>query len=156
MQSVHGIDLCWSLKEIPTVGFYRELHNYLKTWPPSSSATKCMIGKFYINMDPELNRKYQSDCTCPDDIYKFIEKVVSSKKHNSTQMSYGLGMTIQHLQEEVGGYSAQIQALSAKVMEQNEELSVMRREVKLVLSELGQAKQFLKDIADEMQVVQMS
>ena len=81
---------------------------------------------------------------------------MSSKKHGSTRMSYGLSMTIQCLQEEVGGYSAQIQALSAKVIEQNEQLSVMRHEVKLVLSELGQTKQFLKDIADEMQVVQMS
>ena len=150
LQSVHGLDLCWSLKEIPTVAFYRELHSFLIKWPPSSSVAKCTIGQFYINMDPELHRKYHSDCTCPDDIYKFIENIVSSNKHNSTQMSYGLGTTIQCLQEEVGGYSAQIQALSAKVLEQNEQLSVMRRKVKLVLSELGQTKQFLKDIADEM------
>ena len=66
-------------------------------------------------------------------------------------------MGIQHrskfLQQEVNGYSAQIQVLTAKLLKQGEELSWMRKEVKLVLSELGQTKQYLKDIVDEMQVV---
>ena len=61
--------------------------------------------------------------------------------------------TVQRLQQEVNGYSAQIQVLTAKLLEQGEELSWMRKEVKLVLSELGQTKQYLKDIVDEMQVV---
>jgi len=29
-QSVEDWELCWSLKKIPTVGFYRELHNFFK------------------------------------------------------------------------------------------------------------------------------
>lgn len=61
--------------------------------------------------------------------------------------------TVQRLQQEVNGYSAQIQVLTAKLLEQGEELSWMRKEVKLVLSELGQTKQYLKDIVDEMQIV---
>ena len=68
-------------------------------------------------------------------------------------MSYGVNATVQRLQQEVNGYSAQIQVLTAKLLEQGEELSWMRKEVKLVLSELGQTKQYLKDIVDEMQVV---
>ena len=68
-------------------------------------------------------------------------------------MSYGINATVQRLQQEVNGYSAQIQVLTAKLLEQGEELSWMRKEVKLVLSELGQTKQYLKDIVDEMQVV---
>lgn len=39
-QSVQDQELCWSLKEIPTVGFYRELHNFLKKWPLSCSVTE--------------------------------------------------------------------------------------------------------------------
>ena len=122
VQFVHGLDLCWALKEIPTVGFYREVHDYLKKWPPSSSATRCTIGKLYINMDPKLHHKYQSDCTCQDVVYKFIEKVVTSFYTDVIRPWY---VTVQCLQE-VGGYSAQIQTLSGKVMEQTEELSVMR------------------------------
>ena len=68
-------------------------------------------------------------------------------------MSYGINATVQRLQQEVNGYSAQIQVLTAKLLEQGEELSWMRKEVKLVLSELGQTKQYLKDIVDEMQIV---
>ena len=68
-------------------------------------------------------------------------------------MSYGTNATVQRLQQEVNGYSAQIQVLTAKLLEQGEELSWMRKEVKLVLSELGQTKQYLKDRVDDMQVV---
>ena len=68
-------------------------------------------------------------------------------------MSYDINATVQRLQQEVNGYSAQIQVLTAKLLEQGEELSWMRKEVKLVLSELGQTKQYLKDIVDKMQVV---
>ena len=68
-------------------------------------------------------------------------------------MSYGINATVQRLQQEVDRYSAQIQVLTAKLLMQGEELSWMRKEVKLVLSELGQTKQYLKDIVDEMQVV---
>ena len=73
---------------------------------------------------------------------------------NSAQMTCGTNASVQRLQEEVDGYSVQIQELTARLLEQGEELSWMRKEVKLVLSELSQTKQFLKDIADEMQVVQ--
>ena len=57
----------------------------------------------------------------------------------STVMSYGLPAKIQNLQEEVSGCSAQIQELSAKVREHDEELSEMKREMELLLSELGQS-----------------
>lgn len=43
-----------------------------------------------------------------------------------------------------------IQELSAKVKEQDEELSVMRKEVRLLLSELGQARHDIKDITKEL------
>jgi len=53
-QSAEDRESCWSLNKIPTIGFYRELHHLLKKWPPSCSATKTAIGKFYIQIDPEL------------------------------------------------------------------------------------------------------
>ena len=51
-------------------------------------------------------------------------------------------------------YSEQIEELTARLAKQNEELSWMGQEVKLILSELGQTKQFVRDIANEMQLVQ--
>ena len=35
LQSIHSLDLCWSLKEIPAVGS--------SIWPPSSSVTKLIV-----------------------------------------------------------------------------------------------------------------
>ena len=57
---------------------------------------------------------------------------------------------VQNLQKEVAGCSTLIQELTAKVEEQDKELNAMKKEVKLLLSELGQAKHDLKDIANEL------
>lgn len=64
--------------------------------------------------------------------------------------SHGLPAKVQHLQTEVHGCSSQIQELSAKVREQDEVLSAMRKEVELLLSELGETKHVLKDITEEL------
>ena len=150
-QSVQGQKLCWSLKEIPTVGFYRELHNLLKKWPLSQSVTKTAIGKFYTCIDPELRRINTGDCEQPVNIYYFVEKTVLSNESSSMLMSYPTA--IQHLEMEVSGCITQIQELSVKVRQQDEELSMMRREVELLLTELGQTKHVLKDIINELQVI---
>jgi len=155
-QSAEDQESCWSLNKIPTIGFYRELHNFLKKWPPSCSTTKTAIGKFYIQIDPELHRKLASDSQHPVCIYQFIEKAASSNASHSTLMSYGLPATIQHLEVEISGCSTQIRELSAKVKERDDELSMMRREVKLLLAELGHVKHVLKDIIDELQAIQAS
>ena len=72
---------------------FRQLHHYLKRWPPFRSATESTIAKFYISIDAEL----QSICTRPDNVYQFIDRVASWKKPCSTLMSYGLRVTTQHL-----------------------------------------------------------
>ena len=142
----------WSLSEVPIVGFYRQLHHYLKRWPLSRLATKSMIGKFYISIDPELQTK--SICTRPDNVYQFIDRVASSKKPSSMTMSYGLRVTIQHLQDEVKGCSTEVQELTTKVYEQDKELSTMRKEVEAASKELSETKYTLEDIAHRLQVVQ--
>jgi len=134
-QSAEDQESCWSLNKIPTIGFYRELHNFLKKWPSSHSATKTAIGKFYIQIDPELRIKSTTSCR-PDNIFQFIEKVAFSSKPHSMLMSYGTHATIQLLQNEVRGCSTEIQELSAKVMEQEQELSAIKREVGIAREEL--------------------
>ena len=120
--------------EIPTVGFYRELHNY-KKWSDASSATKTTVGKFYIGIDPELRKI--SSTSHPDNIYKFIEKVALFKKPHSSQMLYGIHATL----NEINGCSAQIQELS--------EISRMKSEAR---EELTRTKNALKDVSTKLHV----
>ena len=148
----NNIGHTWSLSEVPIVGFYRQLHHYLKRSPLSYLATKSTIGKFYISIDPELQTK--SICTRPDNVYQFIDRVASSKKPSSMIMSYGLRVTIQHLQDEVKGCSTEVQELTTKVYEQDKELSTMRKEVETASQELSETKYTLEDITRRLQVVQ--
>lgn len=133
----HAI-VCWPLNEIPTVGFYRELymHNFLRKWPPSRSVTKTAIGNFRIRIDPELRRKNASGRL--DNIFQFIRKVAFSDKPHAELMWYGLHATIvnEHLQTEVSGCLTEIEELSAKIKEQEQELIVMKREVEIARAEL--------------------
>ena len=69
-------------------------------------------------------------------------------------MSYGTHATIQLLQNEVRGCSTEIQELSAKVMEQEQELSAMKREVGIAREELDHTKHILKDTIRKLQIVQ--
>ena len=152
-QSIRDQELCWSLKETPTVGFYRELHNFLKKWPLSRSVTKTAIGKFYARIDPELHTKSTTSGRL-DNLFQFIEKVVISSKPHSTPMQYGLHATIQHLRSEVSECSAEIQELSAKVVEQEQELSAMKRKVEKAREELSDTRHALKDTITKLQLAQ--
>ena len=76
--------LPWQVKDIPSVGFYKALHPYL-TKQFKSSITKVTIGKFYIAIDPSLRAKGSR----PDNIYRFIETVIKSKKPSDMPMFYG-------------------------------------------------------------------
>jgi hypothetical protein len=53
-------------------------------------------------------------------------------------MSYGLRITIQHLQDEVKGCSTEVQEL---MCEQDEELRTMRKEVEMASQQLSETKQ---------------
>ena len=75
--------LPWQVKGIPDVGFYKALHPYLTKF--KSSITKITIGKFYIAIDPNLRAKG----SLPDNIYRFIETIVKSKKPEDKPMVYG-------------------------------------------------------------------
>ena len=100
---------CWSLREIPTIGFYRELFHFLRKWPVSQFATKTAIGKLFVEIDPELQKKSAS--SRPDNVYRFIEKIVTSNRLHSAPMSYSLYGTIRHLRAEVKQSSADVEDL---------------------------------------------
>ena len=146
------VDVRWSLKEIPTVGFYRELHNFLRKWPQSCCLTKITIGKFYICIDPELRQK--SMCSRPDNVYQFIERIAVSNKPSSAAMIYNKYAALKHLQSKVDAYSTEIQELSSKVMAQEKELTEMKREVEIARAEISNTKLTLNDITSKLQITQ--
>lgn len=114
------VDVKWSLNEIPTVGFYRKLHNFLRKLAASHGITKIAVGRPYVSIDPELRRKRM--CSRPDNVYQFIERIALSDKPNSATMQYG-ERELKCLQKEVESYSSEVQDLSLKVMEQQKELT---------------------------------
>ena len=78
--------LPWSVRGVPSMLFYQQLHRYMKKWPLSSSSTKTAIGKFYISIDKNLQDKGYR----PDNAYRFIERTVGSKQPPSATMKYGV------------------------------------------------------------------
>lgn len=88
-------DLCWTLTKSVTVGFYRHLHHYLRHWPPSRSATKTTVGRFYLLVDENFQSGSMS--SRPDNVYLFVQRVADSCKLNSEPMYYGIDNTVEQL-----------------------------------------------------------
>ena len=145
------IDVGWFLKETPAVGFYRELHMFLKKWPLSQTMTKVALGRFYLSIDPQLYCK--GTCGRPDNVYQFIERVVSSDRAFSSPMSYGHNATVRRLVKEKCVYSNEVEELSSKVKEQQEELIKMKTEVEVAKAEVSGAKCALSDVMHQLQIV---
>lgn len=77
-----GKATAWSLSgRIPTIGFYRALHHYLKQ---HFKATKTAIGKLYCGIDSNLKEKGSR----LDNMYRFVERVISSQHHSEELMLY--------------------------------------------------------------------
>ena len=142
-------DVRWSLKETPTVGFYRELHNFLRKWPISSRMTKIAVGRLYLSIDPDLRQKRM--CSRPDNVYQFIERIVASERPSSAQMLYGEHVQLKRLQKEVGVYSSEVNELSSKVVEQQKD---MKKEVENGRRDVFIVEHSLRDITNKLQVTQ--
>lgn len=102
--------ISWKLKGIPEIGFYESLHRFLKRWPKTCSAPIVELGKLYIAIDKNLEKKQMR----PDNAYRFVEKLVGSSLPRSTVVSYNLEKdTIKDLQSELQQCSDEIQKLTA-------------------------------------------
>ena len=146
------IDLSWSLKRTPTIGFYRELHLFLRKWHVAHAVTKSTIGRFYISIDQNIRQKHTSNR--PDNVYQFIERVVCSKKPSSAVMFYGEHEQLKCLKREVAVCSSEIHDLSSKVAAQQKELADMKREVEVAKKEVFDTDCVLKDITHRLQIAQ--
>jgi len=123
-----GSQPLWSLSYVPTIGFYRALHHFLKTWSVSSSMTKVDIGRFYIVIDQHLKRKGSR----PYSIYRFIENVVTSSKASTDTITYGKDYTMDSLQSEVAN-------LKIKLQEKEDEMKALREEMGVISKDYRKA-----------------
>ena len=103
-----------------TIGFYKQLHHYLRKWPPSRFATKTTVGRFYLLIDSNFQTRRIS--SRPDNIYMFVQRLADSSKLHSEAMSYGFDKTVEHLQSVVSGCQDSLEETSGKVSEQQNAL----------------------------------
>jgi len=88
------------LHGIPNVEFYRKLHSFLKKWEQTYSVTHASVGRFYIYIDQQLQKRGSN----PSNTYWFIEKVVSSERSNAALMPYDITQKPHTVTEQQGVY----------------------------------------------------
>ena len=143
-------DLCWRVQRPVSVGFYRELNNYLRKWPPSKSATKTAVGKFFLSIDSNFQSRISSR---PDNVYAYVQRIAMSDKPHSEPMSYGIEKTVEKLQSVVSEYKTDLQEMSETVLKQQKELQEMRIEIKKAKAELTSSRYQLSDVTNKLDVV---
>ena len=139
-------DLCWTLTKPVTVGFYRDLHHYLRQWPPARSATKTTVGRFYLLVD--VNFKSRRMSKRPDNVYMFVQKVADSHRLSSEPMYYG---TVKQLKSVVCGYQEKLKIMSHRVSEQQEALEEMKKQLEVASAELASSRCALSDVSNRLQ-----
>ena len=121
-------DLCWTPTKPVTFGFYRDLHQYLRQWPPARSASKTAVGTFYLRIDVNFQTRNMPSQPC--NIYSFVQRVVGdSNKSPSEAMHYGTDKTVQQLKSLVSGYQNDLDEMTQKVTEQQKELEEMKKQM---------------------------
>ena len=117
----------WSLQETPPVEFYKLLHGFLTKSSLTNCASKTVMGRLYMAIDPNL----QSNVFRPDNAYRYIERKVASESacHPSASM-----MT----------YGNEIKTLNAKVNEQADQIKKLTCDLNLIKQELEKTRQELK------------
>ena len=126
----------WSLSgRIPTIGFYRALHVYLKQ---HFKATKTAIDKLYCSIDSKLKGKGGR----PDNTYRFVERIVSSRHHSEELMLYDT--------QPAKRMSVRLKKCSEQAEVLNSEL---RSKFEKTKSQLSSTKSTLRDITNDNTVL---
>ena len=133
--------LKWYLKGVGEVGFYRELHPFLKKWSVSCGSSKITIGRFYIAIDSNLKLRGMR----ADNVYRLIDGVSYSHCPSNTLMSYGIDTAvgeIRAMQKEATHCREQVETLNSEYRELRKEFEKSREELQL-------ARKNLRDITNE-------
>ena len=130
-----------------TVGFYRDLHHYLRQWPPAHSATKTTVGRFYLLVDVNFESGRMSKR--PDNIYTFVQKVADSHRLSSEPIC--MDNTVEQLKSVVCGYQEQPKIMSHKVSEQQEALEEMKKQLEFASTKFASSRYALSDVSNQLQ-----
>lgn len=129
----------WSLSgRIPTIGFYRALYLYLKQ---HFKATKTSIGKLYCGIDANLKEKGSR----PDNIYRFVERIVSSDRHSEDLMMYDT--------QPVKSMSIHLKKCSDQLEMLNSECTELKSRFEKTKSQLRSTKSALRDVTNQNTVL---
>ena len=129
----------WSLSDkIPTIGFYRALHHYLKQ---QFKATKTAIGKLYCGIDVNLKEKGSR----PDNIHRFVERIISSERHSEELMLYDT--------QPAKSMSIHLKKCSDQLEMLNSECTELRSKFEKTKSQLRSTKSALRDITNQNTVL---
>ena len=132
--------IAWSLKGIPEVGFYKDLHSFLKHWVKTCSASIVELGKFYIAIDKNLQAKQMR----ADNVYRFVEKVATSNLPRNTVVNYNLEKsTVKVLQSDVKHCTEEMEKLIA-------DFAAMKLQLEDTKKELDHTQKTLGDVINEM------
>ncbi len=95
LSKMYGEHSLSPVRGVGVIGFYRALHNYLRKWPTSRSATKSAVGNFYT-------RNFRRDLEAVQImLYKKLRLPVSQTQDI---MDYGIDVKVQHLRSVVNEY----------------------------------------------------
>ena len=108
-----GEPVGWKLTCIPTIGFCKALHRFLKQWPLSSKVTKCKIAEFYMAIDAKLRAKGGR----PDNIYRFIENLMKAKASSKLMCYETPEQKIRRLKSNIGHCNKQLEEVTSEYME---------------------------------------
>jgi len=143
-------NVSWHLSETPELGFYRELHQFLKRWPMTQNANKSTLGKVYLAIDKRLQAKGLG----PNNTYLFIERSVASQHVNTSVMTYGLDLTeknkLHTLQMQVDEYAVDMQKLTEQFNDLKKQMAKAKKELIKTKSELKQARNALEDTTNKL------
>ena len=107
-------DCSWKLHDTPTIGFYRQLHTYLKS---QHNLSKVTIGRFYSAIDCNFQQKGSR----PDNTYRFVENIVSSERQSDSSMLYNIPVLrstssiLKQCSQQVQGLDVECAKLRSKV-----------------------------------------
>lgn len=129
----------WSLSsKIPTIGFYRALHCYLKQ---NFRSTKTVIGKLYCSIDSHLKEKGGR----PDNIHQFVERIVSSQCHSEELMKYD--------NQQAKSMSKQLSKCSEQLEILNLECTELKSNYEKAKGQLRSTKTALRDITNQNSIL---
>ena len=140
--------LCWTLTKPVTVGFYRDLHHYLRQWPPSQSATKTTVGRFYLLVD--VNFQFRKMSSRPDNVYMFVQRISESCRLDSVPMYYGTDNTVEQLRCQVSAYQEDLEIMAQRVSKQQETLREIRKQAEIASTEVAASRQALSDVTNRL------